>query len=105
MSGTTGRFGFNLSLPFGFGTIDGIKSRVSNIFGLHSDRKHAKLSSYTVDPAAAYENPNGKSTLQASASLVIDVLKESSDVCTPLKSVAGGLSAILKYYDVRYIYF
>ena len=108
VSGTTGRFGFNLPLQFDFGTIDGIRSRVSKIFGLRSDSnhvsdsKHAKLSSYTIDPAAAYEKPNEQSTLQASAGLVIDVLKESSDVCTPLKSVAGGLSAILKYYDVWY---
>ena len=64
-----------------------------------------KLSRYTVDPTAAYENkPNWKSTLHASAGLVIDVLKESSDAFTPLKSVAGGLSAILKHYDVRHPY-
>ena len=108
VSGTTGRFGFNLPLQFDFGTIDGIKSRVSNFFGLRSDTKHAsdskhtsdskhaKLSSYSIDPAAAYKKPNGQSTLRASAGL------ESSDVYTPLKSVAGGLCAILKYYDVRY---
>ena len=102
VSGTTGRFGFNLSLRYDFDTIGGIKSGVSKILGLRSDNKHAKLSSYTIDPAAAYEKPNQKSTLQASAGLVIDVLKESSDVCTPLKSVAGGLCAVLKYYDVWY---
>ena len=61
------------------------------------------LSSYTVDPTAAYESkPDWKSTLYASAGLVIDVVKESSDVFTPLKSVAGGLSAVLKHYDVRH---
>ena len=55
-----------------------------------------KLSSYIVDPTAAYENkPNWKSTVYASAGLAIDVLKESSDAFTPLKS------AILRYYDVR----
>ena len=70
-------------------------------FGLRPDNKHPKLSSYTIDPAAAYENKqNWKLTLQASTGLFIDVLKESSDVCTPLKSVAGGLCAVLKYYDV-----
>ena len=59
-----------------------------------------------VDPTAAYENkPDWKSTLHASAGLVIDVLKESSDVFTPLKSVAGGLFAILKHYNVRCVYF
>jgi len=61
-----------------------------------------KLSSYAVDPSAAYENKsNWKSTAYASAKVVIDVVKESSDVFTPLKSVAGGLSAVLKHYDVR----
>ena len=56
-----------------------------------------------VDPIAAYQNKsNWKSTVHASTGLVIDVLKESSDACTPLKSVAGGLCAVLKYYDVWY---
>ena len=63
------------------------------------ESKPVALSSYTVDPTAAY-NQNWKSTLYASAGLVVDVLKESSDAFTPLKSVAGGLSAILKYYEV-----
>ena len=63
--------------------------------------KPVKLSDYTVDPTAAYENKsNWKSTVYATAELAIDVVKESSDVFTPLKSVAGGLSAILKHYDV-----
>ena len=62
-----------------------------------------KLSSYIVDPSAAYENEsNWKSTTYASTKLVIDIVKESSDVFTPLKSVAAGLSAVLKHYDVRY---
>ena len=65
-----------------------------------------KLSSYVVDPTAAYEKkPSWRSTAYASVGLAVDVLKESSDVFTPLKSVAGGLSAILKYYDVRYAHF
>ena len=60
-----------------------------------------RLSSYGVNPAAAYENKlNWKSTLYASAKLAIDVVKEASDACTPLKSAAGGLSAVMKYYDV-----
>jgi hypothetical protein len=63
-----------------------------------------KLSGYTVDPIAAYENkPNLKPTLYAGARLAIGVVKESSDVFTPLKSVAGGLSAIIDCYDVRYL--
>ena len=57
-----------------------------------------KLSSYVIDPTAAYENKqNWKSALHASAGLIIDVLKELSDAFTPLKFVVGGLSAILKH--------
>ena len=41
-----------------------------------------------------------KSTAYASAKVVIDVVKESSDVFPPLKSVVGGLAAILKHCDV-----
>ena len=42
-----------------------------------------------------------KSTAYASVKVVADVVKESSDVFPPLKSVVGGLTAILKHYDVR----
>jgi len=67
--------------------------------------KPVKLSSYIVDPSAAYEKKsNWKLTTYTSMKLVIDVVKELLDVFTPLKSVAGGLSAILKHYDVRYAY-
>ena len=62
-----------------------------------------KLSSYGVNPTAAYENKsNWKSTLYAGPKVAVDLVKESSDVFTPLKSVAGGLSAALRYYDVRH---
>ena len=63
------------------------------------------LASHIVDPTAAYENESDwKSTLQASAGLAIDIVKESSDAFPPLKSVAGGLSAVLKHCEVRYSY-
>ena len=44
--------------------------------------------------------PSWKSTAYASAKVVVNVVKESSDVFIPLKSAAGGLSAVLKHYDV-----
>jgi len=69
-----------------------------------NESKPAGLSSYVIDPSAAYENKlSWKSTAYASAKVVIDVVKESSDVFVPLKSVAAGLSAILKHCDVRCI--
>jgi len=65
-----------------------------------------RLSSYGVNPTAAYENKsNWKSTLYAGTKVAVDLVKESSDVFAPLKSVAGGLSAVLKYYDVRHFFF
>ena len=61
----------------------------------------SKLSSSGVDPAIAKDDkPNWKSTLYAGTKIAIDVVKETSDAFTPLKSVAGGISAVLKYYDV-----
>jgi len=71
-----------------------------------NESKPVELSSYGVDPSAAYEDEKDwKSTIYASTKLVIDVVKESSDVFTPLKSVAGFLSAVLKHCDVRHVYF
>ena len=106
VSRTTGSFAFNLSLPSDFDTIDEIQSQFSNSFGPRPNSKHPELSSYIVDPAAAYENePSSKSTLRASAGPFIDVLNESSNVYTPLKSVEGCLRAVLEYYDVWYACF
>ena len=46
---------------------------------------------------------NWKSTSYASAKMVVDVVKESSDVFPPLKSAVGGLAAVLKHYDVCHV--
>jgi len=45
--------------------------------------------------------PSWMSAAYSSTKVVIDVVKESSDVFPPLKSVASGLAAILKHYDVQ----
>ena len=106
------RFISDLSLQFELGATGGTTSQIPSVSDHHipapnvDESKPAELSSYIVDPTAAYENkPNWKSTLYASAGLVIDIVKESSDAFTPLKSVAGGLSAILKHYDVQCSHF
>ena len=103
---------FSPSSQFDLGATGGATPNIPSVSGHHlpgpnaDESKPVGLSSYIIDPTAAYENkPDWKSTLHASAGLVIDVVKESSDVFTPLKSVAGGLCAILKHYDVRYPYF
>ena len=97
----------NLPLQFYLGAIGGATSAIPSTFRHRlpvlniDDSKPVKFFSPTVDPTAAYQNkPDWKSTLHASTGLVIDVVKESSDVFTPLKAVAGGLSAILRHYDV-----
>lgn len=104
-----GRSSFILFLRSDLDATGGATSEIRSISGHHlpvpnvGESKPVKLSNYIVDPTAAYENKlDWKSTLHASAGLAIDLVKESSDVFTPLKSVAGGLSAILKHYEVQY---
>ena len=58
-------------------------------------------SNNTVDSRAMSENKsNWKSTAYATTKLAINLVKESSDAFPPLKSVAGGLSAILSHCEV-----
>ena len=99
----------NLLLPLHVGATGGKTSQIPSVSGHHlldptvGESESGNISSRVTDPTAAYENkPKLKSTVYASTGLAIDVLKESSDAFTPLKSVVGGLSAVLKYYDVRY---
>ena len=55
----------------------------------------------TVDLGTAPKSKSSrKSTAYSATKLAIHMVKESSDVFPPLKSVAGGLSAILKHCDV-----
>ena len=61
-------------------------------------------SDHTVDPGPAPERKSDwASTAYATTKLAINVVKESSDGFPPLKSVVGGLSAILDHCDVRSI--
>ena len=103
VSNAGGQFDFNLSLLFCLGATGGTASQIPSVSGQVDENKPGNISSCVVDPTAVYENkPNWKSTVYTSGRLAVDVLKESSDAFTPLKSVVGGLSAVLKYYDVRY---
>ena len=102
-------FGLNLLLPFHLGATGGITSQIPSTSGHHlpdpnvDESESRNLSSCVVHPTAAHEDkPNWNPTVYASTGLAIDILKESSDAFTPLKSMVGGLSAVLKYYDVRY---
>ena len=66
-----------------------------------SEDRNLGSSDRTFDEGVKTHNePSWMSAAYSSAKVVIDVVKESSDVFPPLKSVAGGLAAILKHYDV-----
>ena len=96
--------GLTATLPATVSTASEIPSVPGPPISVHDvDRNDPpRLSSYGVNPTATYENKsNWKSTLYAGGKVTLDLVKESSDVFTPLKSVARGLSAVLKYYDVR----
>lgn len=83
-------------------TASGVSTVSDNRFSIPNINANnpAKLSSYTVYPSAAYENKsNWKSTAYASAEAIFDV--ESSDAFVPLRSVAAGLTAVLKRCNVR----
>jgi len=61
-------------------------------------------STRTADPRPTPEGGSDwKSTAYATTKLAIDLVKESSDWFPPLKSVAGGLSAILNHCEVQCI--
>ena len=63
-----------------------------------------KLPDRAFDQGAAGRNESSWiSAAYSSTKVVIDVVKECSDVFPPLKSAAGGLAAVLKHYDVRSI--
>ena len=40
-------------------------------------------------------------TTYAAVRMAVDITKESSDLCLPLKAVVGAMSALMKNYDVR----
>ena len=69
-----------------------------------SDGNHPKPPGHTVDPKATSEGKsNWSSTAYSTTKLAINLVKESSDAFPPLKSVTGGLSAILNHCDVHNI--
>ena len=55
----------------------------------------------SISGAAPQRTSGLDSTAYAATKLAVDLVKESSDAFPPLKSVAGGLSAILNCCEVR----
>ena len=67
-----------------------------------SEDKKSESSGRTFNEGPETQNESSWMTAAySSTKVVIDVVKESSDVFPPLKSVASGLAAVLKHYDVR----
>jgi len=67
-----------------------------------SEGENLESSDHTPDEGAETQNESSwMSAAYLSTKVVIDVVKESSDVFPPLKSVASGLAAVFKHYDVR----
>ena len=115
---TSNPFGSNLSLWFDLGTTGAATSEIPSASDPHLSVSNSNVSDNRLPIPSVHESKpaelsfhvvvtdgnksNLKSTVTATAGLVIDILKESSDAFTPLKSMVGGLSAILKHYDVRY---
>jgi hypothetical protein len=54
-----------------------------------------------VNILMARRHPAKRQRVADGAKILLDIAKESSDWCTPLKSVLGGVSALVKHYEVR----
>ena len=62
-----------------------------------------QLNTSEVNTSSSVENkPGWKTTMLNGARMALELVKESADAFGPLKSVAGGLSALLSQYDVSY---
>ena len=68
------------------------------------DENPKKFQDDSAGPGVVRESKSDwKSTTYATTKLAINLVKESSDAFPPLKSVVGGLSAILDHCDVRFV--
>ena len=54
------------------------------------------------DGKSKYDNERWKSTISATAKLLLCTVRDSADAFPPLKSVVGGLCFILENYEVRF---
>ena len=81
----------------------GISDRIRGVFR-PGQTKHSKSSKHAIKSSASDENvSNWKSTAYSTTKLAVNLVKESADAFPPLKSVVGGLSAILDHCDVWFI--
>ena len=74
-----------------------------SVTGAEQDKQPKPLEDTIRKPSADGSGSNWK-TAYATTKLAINLVKESADAFPPLKSVVGGLSAILDHCDVRFIF-
>ena len=55
---------------------------------------------HEVNPLTVKNFPAKKQRVADGAKILLDVAKESSDWFPPLKSALGGVSALIKHYEV-----
>ena len=53
------------------------------------------------DGAGVRGKDTGWQTAYAAVRMAVETIKESSDLCLPLKAVVGAMSVLMKNYDVR----
>ena len=76
--------------------------QIRSVFKSGQSKRPKSSGDKITDSSAARENESSwKSTAYSTTKLAINLVKESSDVFPPLKSVVGGLSAILDHCDVQ----
>ena len=56
------------------------------------------------DGATVRGGDTGWETAYAAVRMAVEITKESSDLCLPLKAVVGVMSALMKNYDVSSSY-
>ena len=56
------------------------------------------------DGATGQGGDTGWQTAYAAVRMAIEIAKESSDLCLPLKAVVGAMSALMKNYDVSVLF-
>jgi len=81
------------------------------VHGLTSQRNSVALAATSAAIALSIGTPfsdargvtiqdTGWQTTYAAVRMAVDAIKESSDLCLPLKAVVGAMSVLIKNYDV-----
>ena len=75
---------------------------IQEVIGTEQDRQ-SELSEHAIESSATDENGSDREpTAYSTTKSAINLVKESTDAFTPLKSIGGRLSEILNHCDVQY---